>query len=98
MATRAVQFEDAARNRAPTADMGALVEWNGRPWRMSRPHDVCRRRPHTEQRRSPDGQLHSAVPIGVAFTAVNRDRTWLVQDERAHFRTPATGGSHDGGR
>ena len=46
----------------------------------------------------PDGQLHSAVHIAVAFTAVNRDRTWLVQDERAHFRTPATGGSHDGGR
>lgn len=33
----------------------------------------------------PDGQLHSAVKVSLAFTAVRKNGKWLVQDERAHF-------------
>jgi len=34
----------------------------------------------------PDGKVHPLVPITVTFTAVRQGGTWLIQDERAHFR------------
>ena len=34
----------------------------------------------------PDGNVNAVVPIGIFFTAVRRDGTWFIQDERAHFK------------
>lgn len=37
----------------------------------------------------PDGIVHAAVPIAIAFTAVRQSGAWLIQDERAFFKPPA---------
>jgi uncharacterized protein (TIGR02246 family) len=39
--------------------------------------------------RGPDGQVHTAVPIAIAFTAVRQGAGWSIQDERAHFSAPS---------
>jgi len=41
--------------------------------------------------RGPDGRVAPTVPVSVTFVAVRRDGAWLIQDERAHFKTTPGG-------
>lgn len=37
----------------------------------------------------PDGSTQGAVRVAIVFTAIKQNSTWHIQDERAHFSTPA---------